>query len=61
MSRMKGEKEARSISRSPVERTANTDTDKCSPQFKPTDIPEKAKKPNRAMRFTFLQNFYFVI
>jgi len=41
---MQAEKEARNVSRSPVERTANTDTDKYSPHFKPSDLPEKAKK-----------------
>lgn len=39
VSKIKGEKEAKNVSRSPVERTANTDTDKCSLQFKSTDIP----------------------
>lgn len=62
VSKIKVEKEAKNISRSPVERTANPDTDKCSLQFKPTDIPVIIIiiiKPNRAPRFIFLMNFCF--
>lgn len=59
MSRIKREKEAKKLQYTAMERTANTDIDKCSPQFKPTDIPEK--EPNGAARFTFLQNFCFAM